>query len=63
MLIANTPMVMFVDSEVEESEEEILDDSDWNASLGTQQRHLSCGPFRAQKSTKSDQPLHMSLRS
>ncbi|KAG0639057.1 hypothetical protein HOY80DRAFT_1046257 [Tuber brumale] len=63
VVIGNTPIVMMIDSEVDESEEEILSDSDWNTPLGAQQKHPSSSPFHAQRSTKPDRPLHMSLRS
>ena len=61
VVIANTPMVMFIDSEVEDSEDEILSDREWDASPETLQRHPPSSPFQAPKSTKPDRPLHMSL--
>jgi len=63
VVIAHTLMVMFIDSEVKGREEEILSDSDWNTPPQTLQKHPSSSPFRAQKGTKPDRPLHMSLRS
>ena len=64
IVISNTPMVMLIDPEVEESEDEQLSENEWSTPHTTPNH--SCRSsiiFAAPKSLHPNVPLHMRLRS
>ena len=64
IVISNTPMVMFIDPEVEESEDEQLSENEWSTPhMIPNHTRRSSSIFAAPKSLQPNVPLHMRLQS
>ena len=64
IVILNTPMVMFIDLEADESDVEELSENEWSTPHTTPSHTCrSSSIFAAPKSLHPDVPLHMRLQS